>query len=216
MKERIRTNVKIIILFGILSVASLFSLFLVDWKDKRWLKTIITIVVITSIFVIAYSILAIIMKNKRNSCLEMLPYFFNYSLEYEIYKRIGHTKIKKWKRKHGSTGRQIPQKYTEWRNELETRYNNLVKNEDFYRFLKRISRNKEIVYDAILSISIPIEIAALTGMASFARTQIELAVYLVVSLVYIVVIAIKGMWESKDEKNFVDDVMEIFHPNLMR
>lgn len=219
MEEKTKPNWIILISFVVLSIILFivaFSLYTKEADSWEIFTKISICVWYISFLVIAYSIYSIIRKKKWNRYLKnQLPYAFNYSLEYEIYKRIGRTNNKKWEKKYLSAERTIPHKYSEWKCSLSERYANLLGNEDFYRFLKKTSRSKEIYYDAIISVSVPMEIAVLTVMSSFARTQMEIMAILILSVVMILILVSKEMWGAKREKNFVDDVIEIFHSSSL-
>ncbi len=216
VKEKTKLNIRLICAFLMLSVVLFWASILLHKKEAAcW--GIVTIFFVgvwyVSFFVIVYNIYAIIRKKKRNRYLENLPYSFNYSLEYEIYRRIGHTNNKKWEKKYASIERTVPLKYSEWKASLTSKYNNLANNEDFYRFLKRTSRSKEIYYDVIVSVTAPLEIAVLTVMASLAHTEAEIMAILILSVIMIMILVVKEMLDAKEEHNFVDDVIAIFHSN---
>lgn len=181
--------------------------------DEIIFNSIKLAVTLFGICAIGYSIYDIVRTISWNHHLVNLPYLFNYNLEYAIYDAVramnpakGKT-IKEIKKRDIA----IPQKYTDWRSRIEKEYALLISSEDFYRFLTSIKRSRELQYDAITTVAVPIEITLIATIAALSKNQIGSLVTCGALSIYVVILISKEMRRAKMEVHFINDLIEILH-----
>lgn len=123
------------------------------FDNTKFPEKIAIIVLVISIVIFIVSINGFISTKRINANLKNLPYKFDYSKEYATYHAIGRniTKVKNGGIKFD--------KYTEWKDYINTKFIKQKNNEDFFRFMNRIIRQKDRDIYIFEKILIPVEIA---------------------------------------------------------
>lgn len=90
-----------------------------------------------------------------------------------------------------------------------------MKCDDFYRFLKRMLRNKKNYRDLLTIIVVPIEIAFLTIFygANKTMSEIEITLSLFILTLFFVLFLSVNILNAREEVNFLKDYIEVLYGN---
>lgn len=171
-------------------------------------KIISWLIIFAIFWWLAITIISLVGKLHFNKSLNKLPYKFDYEAEFLIYRNIGKKKKEKVTKRLKDEFK-IPELYTVWKKDLMDRHKKLVNDEDFYHYLKRSLRNAKNMYDILVAVLIPVEIAVLTVFLSATDEQNGMGIALLVSSAILAVLLTSVLYKSKDESEFVSDVIDI-------
>lgn len=211
MKEKsIKSNIIWLLIFIIIII---ISAVLICCVNNVW-KSLCGYLLLLSILGIIIDIIVFIQKNNINKDLKNLPYGFDYKAELIVYKNIGRDKKEKAVKTLKSEF-QIPNVYTEWREQLIKRNEKIKDNENFYHFLKRHLINSKKFCELLIAITIPVEIATLTILCSINGGQLGSLFDVLVSVVALAIIFMLEFFKYKHEIEFTEDVIEILCPEFV-
>ena len=130
-----------------------------------------------------------------------MPYNFDYQKELSTYTIIGKDN------KKNKNGAMKFSKYSEWKQYILTNYAEQMKNDDFYRFLKRELRKKKDYVNLLITVVTPIEITILS--ASIAIFQEYSIICIAILSFYLITFLTIDFCKARDEVNFLEDYIEI-------
>lgn len=176
---------------------------------KDYYPNIILVLTIIFLIVLVFSVLDYWIVKNTNEVLKNLPYGFDYQNELYIYSIIGRNS------KKPKNGVQKFSKYSDWKKYLEKEYSMHMKCDDFYRFLKRMLRNKKNYRDLLTIIVVPIEIAFLTIFygANKTMSEIEITLSLFILTLFFVLFLSVNILNAREEVNFLKDYIEVLYGN---
>lgn len=147
-------------------------------------------------------------KKKFYNADENHLYFFNFENEYKTYRRIG----KKANDKNAKN-------YSEWKTGLLEKHEKLKDNEDFYRYMKGMYRNKISASTMNIGIMAPVLLLLVQPGVEFATGSqvgsiigINWISYLIL-VVYVLILVTSGYENAQNEANFIEDVIEVLCPS---
>ena len=213
MKEKsIKSNIVWMIAVVFIGISSIVLIGCIN--NNIW-KKIFGIIFLVSIVVTMINITGIIIKMTFNKTLINLPYGFDYEAEFMVYKNIGRVKKRKII-KSLKSDIQIPKVYTEWKNQLASRYNNIIDNENFYHFIRRRLRNLKKTCELFAAVIVPIEIAIMTIIPTDNGSQVENFWGLLGTVVALAITLTREYYKYKDETEFTTDVIEVLCPKFSK
>lgn len=204
---------KIIVSIIVLLLCVVAEIVRTAWLGSFWpgdkIDIIVLVVAIICLVVMLVSILDYRIVKNTNEVLKNPLYGFDYQKELATYVIIGR-ESKKIK-----NGAQRFSKYSEWKNYLETTYSEQQKCDDFYRFLKRLLRDKRNSRDLQTTVVVPVEIAALTAFCSANREmgETETIIMLIILMGFLVSFLTINILNLKEEVNFIEDYIEVLFGN---
>lgn len=221
--SRNKSNVSnyVLLLIGVLiSVGDLIFVCVNASKSLEWWKSnlmeISPFVIFWGFVISIASIYLIKSVQKLNAQLnqEMFPYNFDYVKEVAIYTAVGSSKKEI---KCDGTDIEIYENYTKWKEHIISEYRKKdciiqLDYENFYRFLIKQKRTADSSKQMIYEILIPVEvgvIAVCCGTNGFFANPIANAIGVVVGSCFFMWKAMKKQFENEDEKNFIEDFLEI-------
>lgn len=205
MKEKsLKSN---IIWMAIFVATEIASVVLISCVNDIW-KSICGYFFILSILGIIMDVYKLIRKDKINKNLKNLPYGFDYEAELIVYKNIGRDKKERTVKTLKSEF-QIPDVYTEWREQLIKRNEKIKDNENFYHFIKKCLRKAEKNSEFLAAITVPVEIAILTVLPTFDGDMTEKMIALLVGTGVLAFVISWEFYKYKHEIEFAEDVIEI-------
>ena len=161
-----------------------------------------------SLLVLVFNILNFWKVKSTNELLTRLPYGFDYQKEFSTYQIIGKRKRK------AKNGAIRFSKYSEWKEYLDGRYLNHKECDDFYRFPKRLLREKRDKHDLLTIVILPLEIAVSTiyleqshVMGGFGGTCLLICV-----IGFLGVFLSINILMAREEVNFLKDYIDILYP----
>lgn len=209
-KKSIKSN---IIWMAILAVTIIISLVLISRVGGIW-KRLCGYLFLLSILGIIIDVSVIFMRKMFNKKIKNLPYDFDYEAELFVYKNIGRDKKEKVVKSLKSNF-QIPNVYTEWREQLTKRNEKIKDNENFYHFIKRCLRKAEKNSEFLSAITVPVEIALLTVLPTFDGSLIEKMITLLVCTGVLAFVISWKFYKYKHEIEFATDVIDILCPEFV-
>ena len=135
-----------------------------------------------------------------------LPYGFDYEAELIVYKNIGRDKKERTVKTLKSEF-QIPDVYTEWREQLIKRNEKIKDNENFYHFIKKCLRKAEKNSEFLAAITVPVEIAILTVLPTFDGDMTEKMIALLVSTGVLAFVISLEFYKYKHEIEFAEEIL---------
>lgn len=216
MKTRQISNKKniILLLVGIVMASVCFIVTRINILHEKgeWLtgciKTVVLVLGIVGLILIVINIINVLGNIKINKDLNNLAYGFDYQKEFSTYRIVGRDKAKaknEAKKFH---------KYSEWRRDVENRFEKIINDEDAYHFMVRIYRDKESFKDLFMSVLIPLDVAIFTVLYSNGVNISETAsvITIIIIIAILIVFATVGYFKCKEEIGFMTDFMEIVFP----
>lgn len=214
--KKIKGNIIAVICSIIVGVLPVLILVFLDSKNivlksKDTVLFLIAINIIICAIILVVSLLIILLKVSINKRYKDPAYGFAYLDELAIYKRIGR-KEKKGIARYKS--------YTEWADHIES--GNKVKGDknlkNYERYLNKLIRDNKTLYDILVSVAIPIEVAYF-GLwfqvdDSFKGSSDGVKLFTVlISLLFMIIFLTIELHKAKQEIDFVTDVKEILFPS---
>ena len=132
---------------------------LVFWINSKH-RGSIPILVSLGVLSLLEGICNIFIIRSENNYLKAPNYNFDYDKELRTYTYVGKN-VKKPK-----DNAQLYEKYSDWKNHLNNDYEDLMSNDDFYRYLTRKIRNDELYLEVIKTLSIPVGVPLITTCTS--------------------------------------------------
>lgn len=144
-----------------------------------------------------------------NRYLKNPAYGLDYQKENSTYAIIGKDK------KKAKNGALRFHKYSEWKEYVEKSFNDIVNNEDAYRFMLRRLRSRENYKELIISAVIPVEVGILTALysAGIALPKLSTIIAIFISAIILLVIVTVNYLECEEEIEFISDFNEIVFPS---
>lgn len=211
MKEKsIKSNIIWMIAEVFIGISSIVLIGCIN--NNIW-KMILGIVFLVSLVVIMINIARIITKRTFNKTLINLPYGFDYKAELIVYKNIGRDKKEKTVKILKSEF-QIPNVYTEWREQLIKRNEKIKDNENFYHFLIKHLRKVKRYNEFMATITVPVEIAVLSVLLTYDDNMIVKILTLLVCTGVLAFRITRDFYKYKHEIEFTEDVIEILCPEF--
>lgn len=216
MKARQISNKKniILLLVGIVMASVCFivtRINILDGKGK-WLigciKAVVLVLGIVGLILIVINIIKVLGNIKINKDLNNLAYGFDYQKEFSTYRIVGRDKAK------AKNEANKFHKYSEWRGDIENRFEKIINDEDAYHFMVRIYRDKESFKDLFMSVLIPLDVAIFTVLYSDGVNISETArvITIIIIIAILIVFATVNYFKCKEEIGFMTDFMEIVFP----
>lgn len=192
------------IILGIL-ILVLISLIETVCGNKIMNILVVAVAKLIAVLMMIFSVIGLILNHNVNKHLKCLPYAFDYRLELDTYLNIGVEKVK------SNIAVKKIKKYTEWKSYIIREYVYLKNNEDFFRFLNRIRRNKKNEKQVWINIVVPVEIAIFTVIYSTRNdmSEMEWLVSVLVLSIIIVVVLTRNILNVSKEIEFIEDYIEI-------
>lgn len=213
MKEKsIKSNIIWMIAVVFIGISSMFVIGFIN--NNIW-RMILGVIFIVALAMFIINIAGIITKKTFNKNLINQPYGFDYEAELMVYKNIGRTKKRKII-KSLKSDIQIPKIYTEWKNQLTSRYNNIIDNENFFHYIRRRLRNSEKSCEFFAAVIVPIEIALMTIIPTDNGSKVENFWSLLGTVVVLAIMLIWQYYKYKDETEFTTDVIEVLCPKFSK
>ncbi len=209
-KKSIKSN---IIWMVILVVTIIISLVLISRVGGIW-KRLCGYLFLLSILGIIIDVSVIFVRKIFNKKIKNQPYDFDYEAELFVYKNIGRDKKEK-AAKSLKSNFQIPNVYTEWREQLIKRNEKIKDNENFYHFIKNCLRKSKKNSEFLATITVPVEIAVLTVLFSFDDNLIGKMITLLVCTGVEVFVISWEFYKNKYEIEFATDVIKILCPGFV-
>lgn len=213
MKKTFKSNCIAIIVSIVVTIAS-FVIGALVWHffNNRVIVGIVSTVVLASICTIVFSVVAIFRKKRANRTLGQLAYNFNYSQEYEIYKRVGRAKNDGFSRELKDQGIVIPNKYTVWKEGILQRNGSLKNNEDFFHLLKHEVRVVKGLRDCIAVVATPLLIGIMTVFLAYYISKGGNSLLAMMPVMGMQFCLMFQLMKYKTEIAYVEDVIEILCP----
>lgn len=158
---------------------------------------------------IIIGIVNIVCNIEINRYLKNPAYGLDYQKENSTYAIIGKDK------KKAKNGALRFHKYSEWKEYVEKSFNDIVNNEDAYRFMLRRLRSREKYKELIISAVIPVEVGILTALysAGIALPKLSTIIAIFISAIILLVIVTVNYLECEEEIEFISDFNEIVFPS---
>lgn len=152
------------------------------------------------------------------------PYGFDYKNEFEKFNNIGKTSNgdenkshiinKDIKNQNEQSIRQSFGNYCEWKIYILDKYQSRINDENFYRYVKNLLRDKEYYIEIISFVATPIEIGIFTTMCALGFDKgIEL-IAIPVIFIFLLTLIIINFFHLRLECYFLKDFIEIVFPEL--
>lgn len=196
-------SIVLIIISIIAILVCLVDIFCVKPEGTKlaWRSSLEVILIILFGGLLIWNIINLV-RNKRISKLQKnMPYNFDYQKELSTYTIIGKDN------KKTKNGAMKFSKYSEWKQYILANYAEQMKNDDFYRFLKRELRKKKDYVNLLITVVTPIEITILS--ASIAIFQEYSVICIAILSFYLITFLTIDFCRARDEVNFLEDYIEI-------
>lgn len=183
---------------------------------QKWIAQmfvfLLPIISIVGIMLIIICVINIIFNSCKNNELKKLAYRIDYQKELSTYKVIGYEKRKL------KNGAQYFNKYCEWKNYIDKKYDNIKNNENAYHFMVRKYRAKESAKELLMSAILPLEVGVLSILYSGNYHFCEGAniFIILVPVVFLIVLITVNYFDYKEEVCFISDFMEIVFPEYYK
>ena len=178
-----------------------------DWPDNTW-DLLFLIILLIGVFGVVYGIVNINFTKKLNEYLSTPDYNIDYQQELYTYKIIGkkNAKIK--------NGAQKFEKYTDWKTELIKKHGTIKNNEDAYRYMIRLLRDKQYFKEMLCTIAVPIEVGILTVFYTADNLVNNTGSFIGIFISAVMSVIIMGIYylQCNDEISFIIDFIEIIFP----
>lgn len=177
-----------------------------------WFACIQTFITGIAGFILFLALISRIYKMYINHINKNPDYNFVFWYEVKIYKSVGVYR------------RNFPPKYrtySEWKQYIETEYDSLINNVDFYHYLRRILRSSRSEKEIIMGMVIPTDIAIVTTYIAYAFNHninnfyemfISLSLLVVIFSIFITI----KVSNVSNEVHFLNDFMQIVFPALSK